>query len=131
MRTLFGKVVSTKMQKSVVVAVDRFVQHSKYPKIIRKTKKFMAHDETNDCNLGDQVQIKSSRPLSKNKTWVVSEILRRARIYDALGSTPSPSPTGTPLTPLSSPGQARMFGSFASLPHRTLGFSILGYFNRD
>ena len=55
MRSFIGKVVSNRMQKSVVVAVDRFKAHSKYPKVVRTTKKFMAHDESNECSIGDQV----------------------------------------------------------------------------
>ncbi|CAI5464057.1 unnamed protein product [Closterium sp. Yama58-4] len=73
MRSFIGKVVSNKMQKSVVVAVDRFKAHSKYPKVVHSTKKFMAHDESNECSMGDQVRIESSRPLSKRKHWVVTE----------------------------------------------------------
>ena len=56
MRSFIGKVVSNRMQKSVVVAVDRFKAHSKYPKVVRTTKKFMAHDESNECSIGDQVR---------------------------------------------------------------------------
>ncbi|GJP39334.1 hypothetical protein CLOM_g16147 [Closterium sp. NIES-68] len=82
MRSFIGKVVSNKMQKSVVVAVERFKTHSKYPKVVHSTKKFMAHDESNDCSMGDQVRIESSRPLSKRKHWVVTEVLRKARIFN-------------------------------------------------
>ncbi|CAI5530094.1 unnamed protein product [Closterium sp. Naga37s-1] len=82
MRSFIGKVVSSKMQKSVVVAVDRFKAHSKYPKVVHSTKKFMAHDESNECAMGDQVRIESSRPLSKRKHWVVTEVLRKARIFN-------------------------------------------------
>ena len=56
MKTVVGKVVSNKMTKSVVVAVQRLWQHPRYPKMVRKTSKFMAHDETNDCNIGDEVR---------------------------------------------------------------------------
>ncbi|CAI5478003.1 unnamed protein product [Closterium sp. Yama58-4] len=82
MRSFIGKVVSNRMQKSVVVAVDRFKAHSKYPKVVHSTKKFMAHDESNACSMGDQVRIESSRPLSKRKHWVVTEVLRKARIFN-------------------------------------------------
>lgn len=82
MRTFIGKVVSNRMQKSVVVSVDRYKTHSKYPKVMHSTKKFMAHDEVDACGMGDQVRIESSRPLSKRKTWVVTEILRKARVFD-------------------------------------------------
>ncbi|CAI5981342.1 unnamed protein product [Closterium sp. NIES-65] len=82
MRSFIGKVVSSKMQKSVVVAVDRFKAHRKYPKVVHSTKKFMAHDESNECAMGDQVRIESSRPLSKRKHWVVTEVLRKARIFN-------------------------------------------------
>jgi len=82
MRTFIGKVVSNKMMKTVVVAVDRFRPHPKYRKVVRKTTKLMAHDENNSCNMGDQVRINSSRPLSKHKAWIVTDILRRARIFE-------------------------------------------------
>eukprot|EP00246_Nothoceros_aenigmaticus_P004250 TRINITY_DN15702_c0_g1_i2.p1 TRINITY_DN15702_c0_g1~~TRINITY_DN15702_c0_g1_i2.p1 ORF type:complete len:119 (-),score=15.22 TRINITY_DN15702_c0_g1_i2:136-456(-) len=82
MKSAVGKVVSNKMQKSVVVAVERLTEHPIYRKIMRHTSKFMAHDEENACNIGDQVRIKSSRPLSKRKHWIVSEILKRERIYE-------------------------------------------------
>eukprot|EP00850_Spirogloea_muscicola_P010349 SM000060S19681 [mRNA] locus=s60:523988:524946:+ [translate_table: standard] len=81
MTSFVGKVVSARMQKSVVVAVDRVVRHPKYPAAKRRTKKFMAHDERNDGRVGDQVKIDSSRPLSKRKHWVVAAILRRESIF--------------------------------------------------
>jgi small subunit ribosomal protein S17 len=74
-----GRVVSNAMQKSVVVAVDRLVEHPLYGKTIRRTSKFMAHDENNDCKVGDKVRIVETRPLSKRKRWMVSEILERAK----------------------------------------------------
>jgi len=83
MKTVVGKVVSNKMTKSVVVAVQRLWQHPRYPKMVRKTSKFMAHDETNDCNIGDEVRLQPSRPLSKRKHWIVQDIIRRARIFEA------------------------------------------------
>ena len=74
-----GVVVSTKMDKSIVVAVKRKVKHPIYGKFINKTKKLMAHDEENTCNVGDTVRISETRPLSKNKTWRLIEIIERAK----------------------------------------------------
>ena len=142
--------VSNKMTKSVVVAVQRMWQHPRYPKLVRRTSKFMAHDETNACNIGDevplsrfarpipdhlwklglgrsvsflgfqfflscfrrtQVRLQSSRPLSKRKHWIVQDIIRRARIFQApdlskitaaklaQSEAEAPSSTFTPSTP--------------------------------
>lgn len=77
--TKVGRVVSNAMQKSVVVAVDRLVRHPLYGKTIRRTSTFMAHDESNECNVGDKVRIEETRPLSKRKRWIVREILERAK----------------------------------------------------
>ncbi|MGH9341137.1 MAG: 30S ribosomal protein S17 [Acidobacteriota bacterium] len=74
-----GRVVSNSMQKSVVVAVDRLVRHPLYGKTIRRTSTFMAHDENNDCSVGDKVQIEETRPLSKRKRWIVKGILEKAK----------------------------------------------------
>lgn len=74
-----GRVVSDKMDKSVVVAVDRLVEHPLYKKTIRLTSKFMAHDEENGCTVGDRVRIEETRPLSKRKRWIVREILEKAK----------------------------------------------------
>jgi small subunit ribosomal protein S17 len=74
-----GVVVGTKMDKSIVVAVKRKVKHPIYGKFINKTKKLMAHDEENSCNIGDTVRISETRPLSKNKTWRLIEIIERAK----------------------------------------------------
>lgn len=74
-----GVVTSNKMQKSIVVAVERRVKHPKYEKFIKKTSKFVAHDENNDCNIGDTVRIMETRPLSKNKNWRLVEIIERAK----------------------------------------------------
>ena len=74
-----GVVVSTKMDKSIVVAVKRKVKHPIYGKFINRTKKLMAHDEANSCNIGDTVRISETRPLSKNKTWRLVEIIERAK----------------------------------------------------
>ncbi len=77
--TKIGRVVSNGREKSVVVAVDRLFKHRFYGKTIRRTTKFMAHDEKNECQLGDQVKIEETRPLSKRKRWIVAEILEKAR----------------------------------------------------
>lgn len=74
-----GLVVSNKMEKSVVVEVLRRVRHPKYGKFVKRTSRFMAHDEKNDCNIGDTVRIMETRPLSKNKCWRLVEILERAK----------------------------------------------------
>lgn len=74
-----GQVVSNKMQKTITVAVDRKMKHAIYGKFIRKTTKFTAHDENNDCNIGDTVKIMETRPLSKNKRWRLVEIIERAK----------------------------------------------------
>jgi small subunit ribosomal protein S17 len=73
-----GTVVSTAMQKSVVVAVNLKVPHKLYRKFVRRTHKFMAHDEENSCHVGDKVEIEESRPLSKRKRWIVRQIITRA-----------------------------------------------------
>ncbi|MBF0125041.1 MAG: 30S ribosomal protein S17 [Magnetococcales bacterium] len=70
-RVMQGTVVSDKMNKTIVVAVERKVQHPLYGKIVRRTKKYLAHDESNRCLVGDTVQIEESRPLSRRKRWVV------------------------------------------------------------
>lgn len=74
-----GQVVSNKMQKSITVTVSRKVKHPIYGKFIRKTTKFTAHDENNDCGIGDTVRIMETRPLSKNKKWRLVEIIERAK----------------------------------------------------
>ncbi|MBO4586715.1 MAG: 30S ribosomal protein S17 [Bacteroidales bacterium] len=74
-----GVVVSNKMEKSIVVMVERKVKHPKYGKFVKKSTKFMAHDEKNDCNIGDTVRIMETRPLSKNKCWRLVEIVERAK----------------------------------------------------
>lgn len=73
-----GTVVSDKMDKTVVVLVERHTKHPLYKRVIKRSKKFKAHDEKNDCRTGDKVKIVESRPLSKDKRWHVSEILERA-----------------------------------------------------
>jgi small subunit ribosomal protein S17 len=74
-----GVVTSDKMEKSIVVSVERKVKHPKYGKFVKKTTKFVAHDENNDCNEGDTVKIMETRPLSKNKNWRLVEIVERAK----------------------------------------------------
>lgn len=74
-----GKVVSNKMTKSITVAVDRKVKHPMYGKFMHRTKKFMAHDENNECGIGDIVRISETRPLSKNKRWRLVEIIEKAK----------------------------------------------------
>ncbi|MEY2963364.1 MAG: ribosomal protein [Bacteroidota bacterium] len=74
-----GVVSSSKMDKSVVVSVERKVKHPKYGKFVKFTSKFHAHDEKNDCNTGDVVRIMETRPLSKTKNWRVVEVIERAK----------------------------------------------------
>lgn len=77
-RERIGVVVSDKMQKTVVVAVENRIAHPKYGKVVVKTKKFKAHDEEERCKIGDKVRIAETRPLSKTKRWNVLEIVREA-----------------------------------------------------
>jgi small subunit ribosomal protein S17 len=77
-KRLVGDVVSDKMDKTVVVRVERLVRHPRYGKVLRRAKKYKAHDEGNVCRVGDVVRIVESRPLSREKRWVVEEILKRA-----------------------------------------------------
>ncbi|HEX9649519.1 MAG TPA: 30S ribosomal protein S17 [Cyclobacteriaceae bacterium] len=74
-----GEVISNKMDKSITVAVRRKVKHPIYGKFIRKTTKFMAHDEKNECGIGDTVKIMETRPLSKSKRWRLIEIIEKAK----------------------------------------------------
>ncbi len=74
-----GIVTSSKMEKSIVISVERKVKHPKYGKFVKKTSKFVAHDEKNDCNEGDTVRIMETRPLSKSKNWRLVEIIERAK----------------------------------------------------
>jgi small subunit ribosomal protein S17 len=75
---MVGVVVSDKMDKTVVVGVERLYRHRVYQKVIKDVKKYLAHDEENTCHTGDRVRIVESRPLSRRKRWVVEEILERA-----------------------------------------------------
>lgn len=80
-RMLVGTVVSNKMDKTVVVRVERLVQDPRYKKYVRRYSRFMAHDETNACNIGDEVRIIEHRPLSKNKRWKVQDtVSQRATV---------------------------------------------------
>lgn len=74
-----GVVTSNKMQKSIVVAVERKVKHPKYGKFVKQTSKFVAHDDKEECNIGDTVKIMETRPLSKTKNWRLVEIIERAK----------------------------------------------------
>lgn len=74
-----GVVVSNKMDKSITIAVEDKVKHPMYGKFIKKTSKFMAHDEKNDCNIGDTVRIMETRPLSKTKNWRLVEVIERVK----------------------------------------------------
>ena len=74
-----GVVVSNKMQKSIVVEIERREKHPIYGKFIKKTNRFMAHDEKEECNIGDTVRIMETRPLSKRKHWRLVEIIERAK----------------------------------------------------
>ena len=78
-RTRTGKVVSNKMQKTIVVAVEDHVKHPLYNKIVKRTYKLKAHDENNECNIGDTVKVMETRPLSKDKRWRLVEIIERAK----------------------------------------------------
>ena len=79
-RRTIGRVVSSKMQKSVTVSVERLVKHPAYGKFIRRTTKIMAHDEEGTCREGDTVAIVECRPISKNKSWRVVEVIERAPV---------------------------------------------------
>ncbi|MEM9806032.1 MAG: 30S ribosomal protein S17 [Cyanobacteria bacterium P01_D01_bin.56] len=77
-KELTGRVVSDKMDKTVVVAVENRVPHPKYKKIVVRTKKYKAHDDGNECKAGDIVRIRETRPLSRTKCWVVADIVGRS-----------------------------------------------------
>ena len=78
-KTRVGKVVSNKMDKTVVVAIQDNVRHPLYKKIIKRTVKLKAHDEKNECKVGDRVMVMETRPLSKDKRWRVAQIIERAK----------------------------------------------------
>ena len=77
-RTIVGRVVSDKMDKTVSVAIERLIKHPVYGKYIRRTSKVLAHDAANECKPGDRVAISEGRPISKNKSWTVVNIVERA-----------------------------------------------------
>ena len=78
-KTVIGKVVSDKMDKTIVVAVEDSVKHKLYNKIVKRTVRFKAHDENNECGKGDRVKIMETRPLSKGKRWRLVEIIEKAK----------------------------------------------------
>ena len=77
-RTLQGRVISDKMQKSAVVAIERVVKHPIYGKFINRTTKLHIHDENNECGIGDVVEIRETRPLSKTKSWALVRVVEKA-----------------------------------------------------
>jgi len=79
-RTTQGRVISNKMDKSIVVAIERFVKHPIYGKFIKRTTKVHAHDENNQCAQGDLVEIKECRPMSKTKSWTLVKVLEQAKL---------------------------------------------------
>ena len=79
-KTVTGTVISSKMDKTISVCIERTVKHPFYGKYIRRSTKVMVHDEVNECNEGDVVIIESSRPLSKNKSWRLQKVLSKAQI---------------------------------------------------
>lgn len=78
-KSKFGTVVSDKMEKSIVVSVERRVKHKLYKKYFKKTSKFLAHDENNECTIGDKVRIAETRPLSKRKRWRLVQVIEKAK----------------------------------------------------
>jgi small subunit ribosomal protein S17 len=79
-KTRQGVVVSDKMEKTVVVRVERLTRHTRYNRVVKRAKKYKAHDELNQCGIGDLVMIMETRPLSKDKRWRVTEIVRKAAV---------------------------------------------------
>ena len=78
-KTRIGKVVSNKMEKTIVVAIEDHVKHSLYKKIVKRTYKLKAHDEQNQCSIGDTVKVMETRPLSKDKRWRLVEIVEKVK----------------------------------------------------
>lgn len=78
-KTRVGKVISNKMEKTIVVAVEDHVKHPLYSKIIKRTYKLKAHDENNDCSIGDKVRVMETRPISKDKRWRLVEVMEKAK----------------------------------------------------
>jgi len=77
-KSFTGVVTSNKMEKTVTVLVERLVKHNLYQRIVKSSKRFYAHDEKNECQIGDKVRIEETRPLSKNKRWKISQILEKS-----------------------------------------------------
>jgi small subunit ribosomal protein S17 len=78
-KTKVGWVVSNKMQKTIVIAIDRLLRHPRYNRVIKRTSKLYAHDDKNQCQIGDKVKVMETRPLSKLKRWRVVEVLKKAK----------------------------------------------------
>ena len=78
-KTRVGKVISDKMYKTIVVAIEDHVKHPLYKKIVKRTYKLKAHDENNECNIGDTVKVMETRPLSKDKRWILVEVVERVK----------------------------------------------------
>ena len=78
-KTRTGKVTSNKMDKTIVVAIEEHVKHPRYKKIVKRTYKLKAHDQNNECNIGDTVKVMETRPLSKDKRWRLVEIIEKAK----------------------------------------------------
>ena len=78
-KTRVGKVISNKMDKIIVVAIEDHVKHPLYKKIVKKTYKLKAHDENNECNIGDKVKVMETRPLSKDKRWRLVEVMEKVK----------------------------------------------------
>lgn len=78
-KTIVGRVINDAMNKTVTISIERTFRHPRYKKIVKKTSKLYAHDEKNDCRVGDKVKVMSTRPLSKLKRWRVIEVLERAQ----------------------------------------------------
>ena len=78
-KTRVGKVISNKMDKTIVVAIEDHVKHPLYKKIVKKTYKLKAHDENNECNIGDKVKVMGTRPLSKDKRWRLVEVMEKVK----------------------------------------------------
>ena len=83
-KTRIGKVVSDKMDKTIVVAIEDSVKHKLYNKVIKRTYKLKAHDENNECRIGDRVKVMETRPLSKDKRWRLVEIVEKAKEYQSI-----------------------------------------------
>ena len=78
-KTRIGKVTSNKMDKTIVVSIEDSIQHPLYKKVIKRTYKLKAHDENNECNIGDKVKVMETRPLSKDKRWRLVEVIEKAK----------------------------------------------------